>query len=217
MIQQSAMPPLLSPGQMPPPGGLAAAPGTMPLRAPGINPLNMRGSMAHVEGPLMGSATTGLLSSIHNSGGGGGGLSMSGTAATGPVSGPQGLLQTPDGVTFSPDSPQGARAPVGMATSSVAGAGYNEGTLEFLSAEMSLSALYLHELHHKRMQGPFYFDDVQSRAIWNRTDGNQQSAMPSIQEEGGIPMTTIPRVAMAATLAMETDPEETNGRLTKST
>ena len=53
---------------------------------------------------------------------------------------------------------------------------YDEETLEFLSSEMSFSALYLHELHRRRLLNPLnpYFDDRDSRErqMWSTHGGN---------------------------------------------
>jgi hypothetical protein len=47
------------------------------------------------------------------------------------------------------------------------------GIREMLSAEMNLSALYMHELHHRHKAGrPGYLDldDMRARAVWQYQD-----------------------------------------------
>lgn len=62
---------------------------------------------------------------------------------------------------------------------------YDEGTLEYLSAEMSFSALYMHDIHRLRRTVPqqeALSDDDRARAVW-QTDTSPPSYLPNIQEE----------------------------------
>ncbi|XP_060066342.1 uncharacterized protein LOC132546638 [Ylistrum balloti] len=66
----------------------------------------------------------------------------------------------------------------------------DEGTLEMMSHDMSFSALYLHDLQFKRVRGQSggeNLDDIRARALWQRQDSNQTTAlvhMPHKQESG---------------------------------
>lgn len=64
---------------------------------------------------------------------------------------------------------------------------YDEGTLELMSNDMSYSAIYLHDMQHKKLHGTNQYEsleDAQARAMWQRQDSNQpMSAMPNIQEK----------------------------------
>jgi len=47
------------------------------------------------------------------------------------------------------------------------GGTYDEGTLEFLSAEMNFSALYMHDIHNWRLtHAPQMDDDEHARQLW---------------------------------------------------
>ena len=69
---------------------------------------------------------------------------------------------------------------------------YDEGQIEMLSAEMSISALYMHDLRTRRARGYGYetLDDIRARALWQRHDTPQVTpssggtpTMPNIEEE----------------------------------
>ena len=107
-----------------------------------LTPMVIRGGMKNVEGPLGGS-TNGLLASLQL-----GGAADSGDASevfpsmsvTSPTS-----EQTPTSTRF-----------------------YDEEELELMSAEMSLSALYMHEVHRRRLRQTHYENvgEAQARALW---------------------------------------------------
>ena len=78
------------------------------------------------------------------------------------------------------------------ATAGVAGT-YDEGTLEYLTAEMSFSALYMHDVHLWKMVHPNCdnLEDAHARQLWQVSgvgaDGSPPAAgpsrrMPNIQE-----------------------------------
>lgn len=66
---------------------------------------------------------------------------------------------------------------------------YDEETLEMLSNEMSFNALYMHELHHKRMLIPdldhLNYEDMHARAIWQLPPQNDDSSPLSPSAAGG--------------------------------
>lgn len=74
---------------------------------------------------------------------------------------------------------------------SLGGGTYDEGTLEFLSAEMNFSALYMHDIHNWRMSHATHAtdDDERARQLW-QTDSptaldtavSVSRHMPNIQE-----------------------------------
>ena len=72
---------------------------------------------------------------------------------------------------------------------SLAGGTYDEGTLEFLSAEMNFSALYMHDIHNWRLTHAAHTDDDErARQLW-QTDSptaldlvSVTHHMPNIQE-----------------------------------
>lgn len=54
----------------------------------------------------------------------------------------------------------------------------DEGTLELMSLDMSFSALYMHELRHRKSLGVSKDSPDEGRFLWQRQDSN----MPGIQE-----------------------------------
>jgi len=72
---------------------------------------------------------------------------------------------------------------------SLGGGTYDEGTLEFLSAEMNFSALYMHDIHNWRLTHATHTDDDErARQLW-QTDSpttldvvSVTHHMPNIQE-----------------------------------
>ncbi|XP_064647914.1 autophagy-related protein 9A-like [Lineus longissimus] len=121
----------------------------------------LRGGVSKSEGPLTGSEH-GLLSSLTSSGAmgsSGGGPPLTSMPSLGPLSISNVYLHNAGG------------QPV------------EEGIREMLSAEMNLSALYMHELHQRHRAGrPGYLDldDMRAKAVWQYQD----QGMPSIHEEG---------------------------------
>ncbi|XP_074659348.1 autophagy-related protein 9A-like [Tubulanus polymorphus] len=126
----------------------------------------LRGAISNTEGPITGT-DNGLVTSIHSNHH----LDLS----------PIGGGQTPSlvGLTTSCISPR---------------QNYEEGTLELMSAEMSLSALYLHEIHHQRVVQSSYHEveDQRARLLWQQHQQQHQQhqsagpavvALPSIGEE----------------------------------
>ncbi len=68
---------------------------------------------------------------------------------------------------------------------------YDAEALEMLSNDMSFSALYMHELHRRRMLNPAYdyvdLEDMHARAIWQSPAprDNNEDPDPSTSAEGG--------------------------------
>ena len=69
---------------------------------------------------------------------------------------------------------------------------YDEGQIELMSTEMSVSALYMHDLRTRRLRGhPFEnMDDIRARSLWQRHDSAQTTPtsggatlMPEIEEQ----------------------------------
>lgn len=67
----------------------------------------------------------------------------------------------------------------------------DEGSLELLSHDMSVSALYLHDLQSRKQRGQAQtggyenLEDIRARALWQRPESNQAAGhalMPNIQE-----------------------------------
>jgi hypothetical protein len=81
---------------------------------------------------------------------------------------------------------------------------YDEGTLEYLSAEMSFSALYMHDIHRLRRthtQQEALSDDDRARAVWQTDTGSLPLSPPSF-----LPMPNIQEEEDAASVAgVETD------------
>ncbi|XP_056007904.1 autophagy-related protein 9A-like isoform X2 [Ostrea edulis] len=68
----------------------------------------------------------------------------------------------------------------------------DEGSLELMSHDMSVSALYLHDLQSRKMRGQSQIggydnlEDIRARNLWQRQDSNQGTGhflMPNIQEK----------------------------------
>lgn len=105
-----------------------------------LTPMVIRGGMKNVEGPLGGS-TNGLLASLQHGG------AIDSSAA---------FEASPSMSVASPSSEQTSTR------------FYDEEELEMMSAEMSLSALYMHEVHRRRLRQAHYENtgDAQARALW---------------------------------------------------
>ena len=115
--------------------------GSIGTAAGHLTPMVIRGGIKNAEGPLGGS-TNGLLSSLHQG-------SASYTAS--------GLFSPPSASVHAPEASSGGEPKF-----------YDEEVLELMSAEMSFSALYLHELHRRRLRQPYVEiqspDEAQARA-----------------------------------------------------
>ena len=129
----------------------------------------VRGGIKNAEGPLQGAAN-GLLASVHQAvqhqgctastqtapgaphhDGGGGGFPSLGLSSLTTMRQPMAAFG-------------GSR--YGAAGSN--NAPVDEETLEMFSQEMSFSALYMHELHRRRINNPYYdnYEDLHARAMW---------------------------------------------------
>ena len=77
----------------------------------------------------------------------------------------------------------------------------NEEALEMFSAEMSFSALYMHELHQRRMNNPYFdnYEELHQRAMWEV--GDSPGRTPDLESPSRLPG---PR----STPVLETSPEE---------
>lgn len=69
---------------------------------------------------------------------------------------------------------------------------YDEGQIELMSAEMSISALFMHDLRTHRARGFRYenLDDIRARSLWQRHEMSQATPssgattpMPNIEEK----------------------------------
>jgi len=69
---------------------------------------------------------------------------------------------------------------------------YDEGQIELMSTEMSVSALYMHDLRTRRLRGHLFenMDDIRARSLWQRHDSAQTTPtsggatlMPEIEEQ----------------------------------
>ena len=91
-------------------------------------------------------------------------------------------LQNPDWIAQSAASAMGA-IPQYSAIRDPRRRQYDEETLEMLSNEMSFSALYMHELHRRRMLTPAFdnlnYEDLHARVLWQS---------PPTQNENNPPM-----------------------------
>ena len=133
----------------------------------------IRGGLRNTEGPITGT-TNGLLASIQS-----GGMNLASLGVPPASLGPQ------------PGTSSQASANITLPV--------NEETLEMLSKEMSFSALYMHELHYRRRQNPYFdnMDELRAQSLW-QTVGSPDSAsslspvvpptttmsqMPNIQED----------------------------------
>ena len=136
--------------------------GSIGTAASHLTPMVIRGGMKNAEGPLGGS-TNGLLSSLHQG-------SVSYTAS--------GMFPSPSTSVHQSEAPPGGEPRF-----------YDEEVLEMMSAEMSFSALYLHELHRRRLRQPYVEiqspDEAQARALWQTPESpgvRPAAPMPNIQE-----------------------------------
>lgn len=99
------------------------------------------------------------------------------------ISGPMGIMQ---GSTSMIGSGLGGYHSIGSSKPSV-----DEGSLELLSHDMSVSALYLHDLQSRKQRGQGQMgyeniEEMRARNLWQRQDSNQgpvHAGMPNIQEK----------------------------------
>lgn len=85
---------------------------------------------------------------------------------------------------------------------------FDEGTIELLSHDMSFSALYMHDLRHRRLRGYDNLDDIRARALWQHQDQSTHQPISLRQDSpgSGIHMPDI----------QETPQEEEGGRTSDS-
>ena len=133
--------------KLPPLGAISTAAGH-------LTPMVIRGGMKNAEGPL-GRSTNGLLVNLQQRGGATSSMSCTASGAFSPTS----------------TSVQSPEAPPTMEPMF-----YDEEVLESMSAEMSLSALYMHEVHRRRVRQPHYENpsEAQARALWQTPETIQE-------------------------------------------
>jgi len=153
-------------------GAASAMSPTSPISA-SHRPLSppIRGGVKNSEGPIARNPS-GLLASVaeavSQSSGSAGSASQQRSAASSSMTGSAqpNVLQSP-----------------------FANRGADEEMLELLSQEMSFSALYMHELHHRRLHNPYYdnYADMHARALWQSAGPSshrlaEETVMPNIPE-----------------------------------
>lgn len=134
------------------------------------------GGVSKAEGPLGGSGASGLLS-----------LSLQ----TSPTGGATSNVGNYGNQAFGNYGNQVSQSPGAAQLSDSIRPRIEEGTLEMMSAEMSLSVLYLHELHHRQKLSRSYHD-LEARTAYQFQEQEPQavspaptdmtSQLPSIQE-----------------------------------
>ena len=130
----------------------------------------MTGGLKNAEGPV-GESGGGLLASVHQS------YMANSTYMT-----QLPPLQNPDWVARSAVSAMGAIPQYG-AMMDPRRRQYDTEALEMLSNEMSFSALYMHELHRRRILNPAFdnvnYEDLHARAMWQSPLSQNEAASPS--------------------------------------
>lgn len=138
----------------------------------------LRGAVSHSEGPLTGSGGA-LTSSLHSPG-----TSMVAPPTLQPFSQPHSLINPPSSL-LQPSSSF-------LQPTSTSQRQYDEGQIEFMSTEMSLSALFMHDIRTRKARGFNYenLDDIRARSLWQRQDTPQATPpsggttpMPNITEQ----------------------------------
>ena len=107
----------------------------------------LRGGIKNAEGPLTGSGG-GLLSNVQ---------SATGVAAS---------TQEGGGLTTGLQLSVGGNLPSLAPVPNLTNSQYDEEKLELMSREMSFSALYMHELHHRKRNMP-YFEPIEDSPVQN--------------------------------------------------
>ena len=91
-------------------------------------------------------------------------------------------LQNPDWIALSAVSAVGT-IPQYSTTMDAHRRKYDAEALEMLSAEMSFSALYIHDLHRRRLLNPafdnLYYEDMHARAMWQSPPTPNEDYSPS--------------------------------------
>lgn len=134
------------------------------------NAPKLRGAVSHSEGPLVGSG--GPLGSIYHSPN----SSMAPPPSLQPLSQPHSISNPPSS----------------LQPTSISQRHYDEGQIELMSTDMSLSALFMHDLRTRRARGFMYenLDDIRARSLWQRHETPQATPssggttpMPNIEEQ----------------------------------
>ncbi len=155
------------------------------------------GGLKNTEGPLGGSS--GLLAY------------MQGSATVNTSQLPP--LQTPDWIARSAVSAMGAIPQYGAMSDGQRRRKFDEETLELLSNEMSFSALYMHEIHRRRVMNQDFdnYEDMHARAIWqtsprNEQEQQQQQQSPSTPEVMFSPSDNVPNMSSSRSNPFNTGP-----------
>lgn len=149
------------------PTGMTVSSSSVSQRSPSSAcSLPIRGGIKNAEGPLGGSRH-GLLSCLQHS------ATMSGSDQTEPVD----AADLPSHSTMNVQQHSLLQRPH-----------VDEETLELLSTEMSFSALYMHEMHRKKVYNPYYenMEDIHARHIW-QTESPQQPDNPGLTPSSPVP------------------------------
>lgn len=122
----------------------------------------VRGGIKNSEGPLSGPGN-GILASIHQA------VNQQATAGT----------QTAHDTypSIGQCSMASMRTPMAAFGTTKGNGAVDEETLEMFSQEMSFSALYMHELHRRRINNPYYdnYEDIHARNMWQSPPGEGPS------------------------------------------
>ena len=131
------------------------------------------GGLKNAEGPLGGSS--GLLAYMQGS-------VTANTSQLPP-------LQTPDWIARSAVSAMGAIPQYGALADGQRRRKFDEETLELLSNEMSFSALYMHEIHRRRVMNQDFdnYEDMHARAIWQTSPMNEQEQQQQQRQSPSTP------------------------------
>ena len=171
---------------------------------PGEEKLVMRGGLRGAEGPRTASQT-GLLSSVHAA------TNANTASLMGSRLDSSHMMGGGAAAPPYPGSSGGGGLPTSSHLHSLVSGGrsggggsqyYSEETLEMLSAEMSFSALYMHELHQRRRRNQIYesLQDNQAASLWQTAD-HPETPGPA-HGPADIQMGLLPRPPAATNIQM---------------